>query len=244
MTRKRKKSKQSPGEEKQQSARTRRENKQRQTMDTENGQRGKADITNVQYQPPLTPQTPQAQYCNPGLGYMYPQNPNMNMNGSPYQVWGSATPVMTQSGQPTPTPNSPGPIHSDIVQMLIKRLDSMDSKLSQLDTIQASVNTVSTNMKNMDKRLKDLESKVLDIERGREFDSQTLTDVNKQHQKLDRYINRMKKFEEERANTESSLKAEIQDLKCRSMRDNLLSHKLPEEREENCEQKNLAIYSR
>jgi len=46
----------------------------------------------------------------------------------------------------------------------------------------------------------------------------------------------MKKYEQDHQQNESSLKDEIQDLKCRSMRDNLLFHRLPEEKDENCEQ--------
>ncbi|WAR14239.1 hypothetical protein MAR_004344, partial [Mya arenaria] len=120
------------------------------------GQSSNSGITNSQYQ---LPQTPQAQYCSPG--YMYPQN--MNMAASPYPVWGSLTPGVTNSGQATP--NSPGSVNNDLVTMLIKRLDSMDSKLARLDSIQSSVNTINTRIQSMDTKINDLESKVRDIER-------------------------------------------------------------------------------
>ncbi|XP_052764106.1 uncharacterized protein LOC128206025 [Mya arenaria] len=51
----------------------------------------------------------------------------------------------------------------------------------------------------------------------------------------------MKKYEKDQMQKESTLKNEIQDLKCRSMRDNLLFHMVAEERDENCEQKVLKL---
>ncbi|XP_060597999.1 uncharacterized protein LOC132751777 [Ruditapes philippinarum] len=89
----------------------------------------------------------------------------------------------------------------------------------------------------MDKKINDLERKVLDIERSREFDSQTFSEISKQQKGLDTYMKKMEKFEKEHKEMENALKAEIIDLKSRSMRDNLLFHKLPEEKDENCEEK-------
>jgi len=43
--------------------------------------------------------------------------------------------------------------------MIIKRLDSMDSKLAQLDSIQTSVNTVNTRLSSMDKKSDTLKAK-------------------------------------------------------------------------------------
>ncbi|XP_052768003.1 uncharacterized protein LOC128208479 [Mya arenaria] len=136
-------------------------------------------------------------------------------------------------------PNSPGSVNNDLVTMLIKRLDSMDSKLARLDSIQSSVNAINTRIQSMDTKINDLESKVRDIERSREFDSQTLSEISKQHKDLDSFTQKMEKFEEEHRVTENTLKSEILDLKCRSMRDNLLFHKIPEEKDEICEQKIL-----
>ncbi|XP_052818029.1 uncharacterized protein LOC128244052 [Mya arenaria] len=115
----------------------------------------------------------------------------------------------------------------------------MDSKLARLDSIQTSVNNINTRIQSMETKINALESNVCDIERSREFDSQTLSEINKQHKDLDSYIQKVKKFESERNASETALKAEIQDLRCRSMRDNLLFHKLSEEKDENCEEKIL-----
>ncbi|XP_053396035.1 uncharacterized protein LOC128556130 [Mercenaria mercenaria] len=51
----------------------------------------------------------------------------------------------------------------------------------------------------------------------------------------------MRKAEKEQRDTETVLREEITDLKCRSMRDNLLFFKLLEEKEENCVQKVLEL---
>jgi tetrahydromethanopterin S-methyltransferase subunit B len=236
MTRKRKSSKQSPGEEKQIPGK-RREHKQRNTMNTGNGHNtnnnnGIIHSQNSQYQTSLTPQ---AQCYSSGSNFVYPQS--MSMASSPYPGWGSVTPGMTQGGQVTHS--SPGTVSNDIVQMLIKRLDSMDSKLARLDSIHSSVDSINLRIQKMETKINDLDSKVRDIERSREFDSQTLCDINKQQKDLDSYIQKLEAFERDHKDTESVLKAEIQDLRCRSMRDNLLFHKIPEEKDENCEKKIL-----
>ncbi|XP_060551565.1 uncharacterized protein LOC132713112 [Ruditapes philippinarum] len=49
----------------------------------------------------------------------------------------------------------------------------------------------------------------------------------------------MKKSEKDSREKELELRDEITDIKCRSMRDNLLFFNLPEEKDENCEQKVL-----
>jgi hypothetical protein len=231
MTRKRKKSKTSPGEEKLNTSNKRRENKQRQTkdnMDNDTGQKLCSDSSKSEINSPHT-----SQYGNTGVGYM--NSPSMNIATGPYQTWGLINPGLTQTPQ---TPSSPlGAISSDIVSVLLQRLDSMDSKLAKLETIQTSVNSLNLRIQNMDKKINDLERKVLDIERSREFDSQTFTEISKQQKGLDTYMKKMEKFEKEHKEMENALKAEIIDLKSRSMRDNLLFHKLPEEKDENCEEK-------
>jgi len=115
----------------------------------------------------------------------------------------------------------------------------MDSKLAQLDSIQTSVNTVNTRLSSMDKKISYLKSKVREIKQIREFDSQNLNEISKQHKHLDSFTQKMKEIESQHMETEQALKSEILDLKCRSMRDNLLFHKISEEKGENCVQKVL-----
>jgi len=63
--------------------------------------------------------------------------------------------------------------------------------------------------------------------------------ISKQHKNLDSFTQKIKEIESQHMETEQALKSDIMDLKCRSMRDNLLFHKISEEKGENCEQKVL-----
>ena len=63
-----------------------------------------------------------------------------------------------------------------------------------------------------------------EIEQSREFDSQTLNEISKQHKKLDSFTQKMKEIESQHMETEQALQSEILDLKCLSMRDNFLFH--------------------
>jgi len=103
-------------------------------MDNDKGKKNNTGATCSQLQ---TPQAPQ--YSAPDLNYMQYAH---SMAAPLYPVWGSVTPGISPSGQTTPI--SPGTMSNDLVTMIIKRLDSMDSKLAQLDSIQTSVNTVNT----------------------------------------------------------------------------------------------------
>ncbi|XP_060589191.1 uncharacterized protein LOC132744484 [Ruditapes philippinarum] len=131
---------------------------------------------------------------------------------------------------------SPG---TDVMAMIIKRLDSMDNKLSRLDTIQCSVDSINMRIQTMELKVNELDDKVQALERSRDFDSQTLLEMNKHHKELDSFASKMSKIELEHKSIEIALKSEIQDLKCRRMRDNLLFHKIKEEKDENCEVKIL-----
>ena len=232
MTRKRKKSKASPGEEKQHTQRKRREKKaNRSTMENDfsSGNGNSEQVHLLQN----TPQNTQTQQYSPNISYMYPP-PAFNMTASPYQALGSMTSGASQTGQATPI--SPG---TDILSLIMKRLDSMDNKLARLDSIQTSVNNINTRIQNMDKKINDLEGKMRDVEHSRTFDSQTITDLSKHQKEMECFIQKMKMMENDHLHIEKELKAEIKDLKCRSMRDNLLFHGILEEKDEQCEMKIL-----
>jgi len=151
--------------------------------------------------------------------------------------WGAVSPMATMNGQPTPAP--PGIVNNDLKALLIKRLDSMDCKLAMLDSIQTTVNSLNCRLQTMEQTINDLQIKVRDLEKSREFDTQTMSDINNTHKYVENFMKTHKQNGQEHSDIVNELKNEIQDLKCRSMRDNLLFHNLPEEKEENCEQKVL-----
>jgi DNA repair ATPase RecN len=109
---------------------------------------------------------------------------------------------------------------SDMMSIILQRLDSMDKKLSHLETIQSSVNSLTVKSDTMSKQINVIESKIQDIENSRAFDSSLLDSINKRQDELEKMIQSMKKSEQK--SSEDDLKAEIIDLKCRSMRDNLI----------------------
>ncbi|XP_052762065.1 uncharacterized protein LOC128204704 [Mya arenaria] len=228
MTRKRKKGKSSPGDANFQTPVKRRESKPVQTMAEALAEAIAPSGENMQ---PM-------HYTGQG---MYQSSPNYVLHQSmPYNgntVWspgpGNATPVSIGT--------SPQNVNNDLWVKVMNKLNIMDKKLAQLDSIQSSVNNLTVRMDSIDHKISDIEGKIRDIKIRRVFDSKTVPDLAKQHQDLESLVKKLTKFEQEQSQKENSLNNEIQDLKCRSMRDNLLSHKIPEERDENCEHKVLKL---
>ena len=66
-----------------------------------------------------------------------------------------------------------------------------------------------------------------------------MDDMLKTQREMDSLLLKMKTFEKDQNDKENKLRSEIVDLKCRSMRDNLLFFQIPEEKDENCETKLL-----
>ena len=79
-------------------------------------------------------------------------------------------------------------------------------------------------------KFKTLELNVDTIENSRKFDSKTVEALQKKQTEMDALLSRMQKLETEQSKTEQELKAQVVDVQCRSMRDNLLSYRIPEER--------------
>jgi len=145
------------------------------------------------------------------------------MNTVPVPMWSPATCV---------TPNSPvmqqNVQQNDILTVILNTLEVMDKIQGQLDNIQSCVNTITTQIQNLDQRVKHVEEKVRDFEQNHEFDGSVLADVNKKQTQIDELVKKMSKYENTLQQRETSMEEKIQDLKCRSMRDNLLFYRIPE----------------
>ena len=89
---------------------------------------------------------------------------------------------------------------------------------------------ITVQVSDIEKKVNGLETKVNEIESSRQFDSGTLDNINKKQKEVDSMISKLKKAEQEAK--ENDLNAKILDMKCRSMRDNLMFYKIPEERNE------------
>ena len=106
----------------------------------------------------------------------------------------------------------------------------MDQKLGQLNSIQSSINSLTVKVNDMiETKFKTLESKVDTIENSRTFDSKTVEALQKKQTEIDTLLSKMRKVETERTKKEQELKAQVLDVQCRSMRDNLIFYRIPEE---------------
>ena len=137
--------------------------------------------------------------------------------------------------------SSPPP---DMFSVIIQRLDSLDSKLGQLEHIQNSIKGINTRMDRLDQKVKNIEGKVRDLEESRNFDTNTFTELSKKQDEMNSLLAKMKQFETDQKEKEQKTQDQLIDLKCRSMRDNLVFYQLPEERGENCEEKILIFIER
>lgn len=174
----------------------------------------------------------------PQFSIHQPQMPiPMSYNGS-YLMMNPASPIF-QSGQLPTTPLSQSPPGNDILASILQKLESMDKKLSQLDKIQTSVSKITVRIDKMEKKFNDVETKVKEMEKSCEFGGNMLDEFGKKQKELDSLLSKMSKFEQEHKARESDMKAEIVDLKSRSMRDNLMFYKIAEEKDEICENKVL-----
>ena len=136
---------------------------------------------------------------------------------------------MLNSGPPVmnmPQPQSPNTMNggSDqgVMGLILQRLEIMDKKLGQLDAIHSTINTITVKVSDIEGKMKDLESKVNMIENSRDFDTESVNTLNKKQKEIDSLLNKMKALETHQSAKESSLKAQMLDMQCRSMRDNLL----------------------
>lgn len=232
MTRKRNRTKSSPEEAQLGAPPKRREQTKANTMASGGGKNGgQVDKVNKQ-----TGQTNQPTYIP--VNQTSPSYPNimspMSFVGN-YPMWNLTSPGTPANLQFAPpiTPSTPS-IQGDVVAIILSRLDSMDKKLGQLNSIQQSMDSLKSRMENVDKKISTVEGKIRDLEESRDFDSNMLSDINKRQQEIDSLVKKMQKLESDQQQREKELTAEVLDLKSRSMRDNLLFHRIPEERDENC----------
>ena len=104
----------------------------------------------------------------------------------------------------------------------------MDQKLGQLNSIQSSINSITVKVNDIETKFKALESKVDTIENST-FDSKTVEALQKKQTEIDTLLSKMRKVETEQTKKEQELKAQVLDVQCRSMRDNLIFYRIPEE---------------
>lgn len=99
-------------------------------------------------------------------------------------------------------------------------------------------------MSDIEVKVKNLETKVNTIENSRDIDSEAVEHLNKKQKEIDDLLSNMKNLEQSQSKNENVLKSQVLDMQCRSMRDNLIFYRIPEQREEtddDCVQKILTF---
>ena len=135
-------------------------------------------------------------------------------------------------------------VSADQFQKMMERFDKIEQKLSNLDSINTSVDKITGRLDKLDARINSMEKKIADIEQSKNFDSESLGQIEKKQKEIDSMIQKMKSLEKEHNKASSELKSEIVDLKSRSMRDNLIFYGLREEKgekDEDCVRKVLEL---
>ena len=72
----------------------------------------------------------------------------------------------------------------------------MDKKLGQLDNIQKAMSKITVQESDIEKKVNELEAKVSDVESSRQFDSDTVENLNKKQKEVDSMIKKLKKAEQ------------------------------------------------
>lgn len=145
--------------------------------------------------------------------------------------------------QHTPTPAIPStPIYQrdaheeSVLNQILARLDNMDKRLSQLDAIQNSVRGIEIHVSKLEEKISSVEGKVTAIELSRDYDSKTIEVLENRHTEIDILLRRMQTVQNEQQERDAQFNSDMTDLKCRSMRDNLVFYNIPEEKDEDCAQ--------
>ena len=186
-------------------------------------------------------------------GYIQPMNMSTMGNINNYQTqpetFYSPRPNTSQSTQyihaspqlqPTVIPPVCNSYSDSFQKSVLDKLMSLDNRLNKLDSIEKQLTSLSTKISNMDVRVTSLEgsvrgvdSRVTEVEASRAFDSQICDDLKSKNAEMDKTLQaERRRVADLKAELESlkSVPEDIDDLRSRSMRCNLLFHGFPEEK--------------
>jgi hypothetical protein len=140
---------------------------------------------------------------------------------------------MMNPGSPVmnPTQNIAGPSNNDVLQSLgnvMSKLQAIESKLGKLDSIQLSVEELTTRLNSMDLKINEIES-------SQKFISCQYDDILKStvsnKSVIDTLQSEVRALSMENASLRTErevIKEDVLDLKCRSMRDNMMFYGISE----------------
>ncbi|KAH3747469.1 hypothetical protein DPMN_181896 [Dreissena polymorpha] len=130
------------------------------------------------------------------------------------------------------TPATPTPLPSaDILSSILDRLNSVDMKLSHFDQIHQTVTGLVSRIDKIEQRINNFKSRIKDLDKSCDFSDSPFGNLKKQTED-DSILKSTNNLQSRKCSVDlnnSKLQAEITDLKCRSMRKNVLFFQIPEE---------------
>ncbi|KAH3714626.1 hypothetical protein DPMN_057311 [Dreissena polymorpha] len=134
------------------------------------------------------------------------------------------TPNFHGHGFIPPTSSSPLP-SSDILSSILERLNYVDKKLSQLDQIQQTVSGIVSRIVKIEQKMNYFETRIKELEKPCDFSGNMIENLTKKQSEFDSTLKStcsLQNREDTAILKEHKIQAEITDLMCRSMRENLL----------------------
>jgi hypothetical protein len=157
---------------------------------------------------------PMGQLVSPPTYPYIPQYVNMNQ-GSP-------------GLQPTQNLTQNNSQESSVLQSVLTRLDNIDRKLGQLNTIQLTVDKITVRLDSMDQKITEIEKSQIFISEQYETVSKCTNSNKACIDQLQNDVKHLRLQNESLKSKNDEMMDGIIDLKCRSMRDNLLFFGVPE----------------
>ena len=191
--------------------------------DTQVSKRTMANSFNYSLSPTGLTQTQASKFNSPSVPQTFQYVPNMYNQMQPAMMMPRnvvRSPVaqgMAQGG------NNCGDQHT--MGLILQRLDNMDKKLGQKSEIQTSMSKITVKVNDIEDKVGQLESKVRQIENSRDFDRDSMDQINAKQKEIDSLMKRMQKPADDRREKGTSYKSQLLDMQCRSMRDNLMFYR-------------------
>lgn len=163
-----------------------------------------------------SPNAGMTDYANKQSSKSQPQRQNVNY-----------TSFCENASQQPPSATIPPPIQ--FMQDIQQQLSFIQSQVSEIPAIRSILNSMTIKIDQIETDVKSMKSRINTLEVGTQFLSDSVEDVNKLQQSSTKGISELKTQVESMSSANRVMKDEISDLRCRSMRNNLLFHGIQED---------------
>lgn len=181
---------------------------------------------NSQVQTPQTPAVCQGQSFSLPPVYQYP---GQYMQNATSPQFFQSQPIYIPAQNITNGHNGQNNDNHELLVNISKRLDVIDKKLGQLDSIQSSISSITNRLNCIEKKFSDIEKSQTFVSEQYETMSETIETQKHEIQKMGVELQKLTDQNHNLKTENKSVKEDVIDLKCRSMRDNLLFFGIPEE---------------